>query len=255
LNVGVAIIERKKILFNYILGCLIGVGIFILYIILIPGIDTTIDLYKFFDEFISQKNLYNINLNILFNRYYLDIPKNLYMFLSEFLFFGILGYIFFSSNWKKLDISLQFSLIIMILFLPSVTLLTETYWKRFIIILIPFYYIAVSFIYQSKDYSNKYSILKLFIIISIVSTLSVIAMFSYFVNLKVTAPWAEAEIIILGIAAAITSLIAFSKKPQLTIYILGIILSYFMILQGIYFTANYNLRDDGERIGKSLSSI
>lgn len=251
--------QRKRVLTNYILGIIFGVGIYAFYIILISGLYQTANVYKFFEEVYKLNNYFNIDLYILLKRYFYDLPKNLYIFISGFLFFGILGIFLFISQWEKLSITLKFSLIMMILFLPSVSPTAWVYWKRFVIILMPFFYIAVGFIYQIKGIDNyKLDRLKIFIIILSAAIITTIANFSYFSGWTVIEPWLKNKgnvLLIASISLIVSSLIIVSRKPQITIYLLGNILSYFIILQGIFFIVNYNWRYDSSSIGRSISSI
>lgn len=254
---------RKRILFYYLLGCVIGIGMLLLYIISIPGIEGTLDFYRWMHEIMVTKYK-KVDLYLILDRLYLFIPKNLQSFLPGYLFLGIVGILMLPFNWRKQGLPIQFSLFMVLLICPLLVNAPLLYWKRFVLVLVPFFFIGVNLLHQLRTphpgLSHRF---RLAIIVAIATVISIISAFSTFNgHWKLVVPWTNQEkeaiyyIIAIFLAPLIAAgLIVIWRKPEKLIYTCGIIVSFIIVISGIFFCANHHWRFESDRIGKSIASL
>ena len=255
--------NRMKIFKFCALGCIAGLALFAAFMFLVPGLERTLDSYEFINEIFVKQKTKSFTVSQLIARLFVTVPKYLHSLLPGFLLFGVAGLLLLPFLWRKQKLPVQFSLLFLFISMPLLIKSPLLYWKRFIVILLPFVLVAVSFVDQLKNIDFQRPRLRWGVAaaLGIGVAANLVAVLSDFgPSWKVQSPWAKREnaaifvglIILVPLMAA--GLVGYIRKPQKLIQGLFIASCGAVIISGIASIASHEWRYEGDRIGKAIAA-
>ena len=252
--------SHKRLLMYCIVGGLVAAGIYFWYIISVTGFEPTVDFYRFLNEIWAGRKLWAKNSFFYFQRLYPHIPNYIQAFLPGFLFFGICGVLLLPFRWRKQSLAVQFSLLFLFLYIPMLIFTPQLSMKRFFLILVPFFFVAVMFVHQLafSVYSSPLARWRFIIIVAVAATVAVHISSSNFKWMRSIVWWLPGSgwtRTIVLIPLLVYGLIRILPRPERLIRAGFVVVSGVLILSGSISFANYHWHTDSEMIGRSIASL
>jgi len=147
---------RKIALF--VAGTMIGIILLLLYFISTVGIESVVSFYSTYSKNYAKPNWSGVDkpfFVFLWNNF-IAFNKNLYIFNPFFYIPALSGLFFVIFTRKKLSLIIKFSAIFFIFYSIFIFFATPViYYKRFIILIPPFYFLRVHFVSKILNHLNN----------------------------------------------------------------------------------------------------